>query len=273
MSLINPSPFDSFQFPELTVVPQEQVEFCIGQFKACILQLVQQNQLPFIHLSTYQQSPPNLYQDLLGVSAMYCQKSPQNQAIIFSMLDHKISSVVSSTNSSSWLTEDYLVRVQALIVYQIIRLFDGDIRLRANAERHFATLEAWTKHLLATGSKLHSDSSSNGYSFERWVLDESVRRTVLMSVMLKAMYSLIKDGFCDSVPLMATLPVSVNGALWNMSKEEWYHASLSSESNLLTYQDFINAWGDGASLYTDVYETILLVACKHNIRKPSLWLV
>lgn len=40
-----------------------------------------------------------------------------------------------------------LIRVQALLLYQTIRVFDGDIRLRANADKHMDMLHNWNKHL------------------------------------------------------------------------------------------------------------------------------
>jgi hypothetical protein len=264
-------PFNSFPFPERTTIRQEQIDFCISQFKAFIPQLVQQNRSPFIHPDSYQRVPPVAYQDLLGVSAMYCHKSPQNQIVIFSMLDSRISSLMQSSKSS-WSAKDYLVGLQALIIYQIIRLFDGDVRQRANAERDMGILDAWTCQLHLTENICYNDGFSES-PYRHWVFLESIRRTVTMSIMVQAMYSLTKDGFCTSVPLMATLPVSVDGALWDAPEETWWQSTLGFGGDLSTYQDFVNRWNGGQALYTDIYESILLGACRHNLRRPPLMLV
>jgi hypothetical protein len=266
------SPLDSFPFPERTTISQEQSDFCIKQFKGFIPRLVQQNQSPFIHPNSYQQMPPAVYQDLLGVSAMYCQKSPQNQSIIFSTLDSRISSLIESSKSSSWLAKDYLVSVQALVMYQIIRLFDGDIRQRANAERHLELLQIWTFRLHSRCNIFRNDSDTES-PYQRWVFIESTRRTITMSIMVQAMYSLVRDGYCTSVPLLATLPVSVDGALWKLPEESWWQTTLGLGGDLFTYQDFVNHWNGGQDLYTDTYESILLGACRHNIRRPPLMLI
>ena len=265
-------PLHSFPFPELTTLNSEQVDFCIGQFKACVLQLVQQNNSPFVHSLSYQHTPPNLYQDLLGVSAMYSQKTPQNQTIVFAMLDNRISTLVASSNSSAWSMEDTLVNVQALVVYQIIRLFDGDIRQRANAERHFPMLDTWTCQLRTLANNLMNDNLMTHWSlYERWVFIESSRRTVMMSVMVQAVYAVAKEGVCSLVPFLATLPISVNGVLWKMSEEEWWQCTLGLGSDLLTYQEFMNEWDRGTTFQTDAFETILLVACKHKLgHRPFL---
>lgn len=261
------SSVNSFPFPERTTIRQEQIHFCIKQFKGFIPQLVGQNRSPFIHPDSYQRMPPPVYQDLLGVCAMYCQKSPQNQTLIFSILDSRISSLIESSNSSSWLVNDYLVGVQALIMYQIIRLFDGDIRQRANAERHLELLQTWTFRLHSISNIFHNECDIKS-PYERWVFIESTRRTITMSIMVQAMYSLVKDGYCTSVPLMATLPVSVDGFLWNLPEESWWKHTLGLGGDLFTYQDFINQWSGGHTLYTDTYESILIGACRHNIRRP-----
>ncbi|KAJ4289266.1 hypothetical protein N0V88_007016 [Collariella sp. IMI 366227] len=42
----------------------------------------------------------------------------------------------------------HLARTQALFVYQLVRLFDGDVRARAQAESHMETLTTWAKQML-----------------------------------------------------------------------------------------------------------------------------
>ncbi|KAK9415874.1 putative Alcohol dehydrogenase [Seiridium unicorne] len=260
---------ESLQVPVRTILKQAQIDFCIDQFQSFIPQLVQQNQLPFIHPASYQDAPPVVYQDLLGLSAMYCQKSLQNRAVIFSMLDSRIDSLVNSSKTSSWSTKDYLVGVQALIMYQIIRLFDGDIRQRANAERQSGTLEDWTLHLQSSINLLYEDCSNESL-YKCWIFVESARRTILMSILLQALYSSLKDGFCTSVPRMANLPVTVNGALWSVPEETWWQFTLGSGGDLMTYHDFTVKWNEGQPLYTDIYETILLAACIPTLARPPI---
>lgn len=261
---------NSFPYPERATIRQEQLDFCILQFKDIILQLVHQNRAPFIHHDSYQLAPPVAYQDLLGISAMYCQKTPQNQTITFSMLDSRISSLIGSSKSSPWSTKDYLVGVQAMIIYQIIRLFDGDIRQRAKAEGQFRILETWTSQLHATSNYDESDTES---PYQRWIFIESARRSVTMSIMVQAIYSILKDGYCTSVPEMTTLPVSVNGALWVASEDVWWQTTLGLGGELITYEDFLAQWNGGQDLYAGIYESILIGACRHNVRRPTLMLL
>ena len=170
--------------------------------------------------------------------------------------------------------EETLVGVQALVIYQIIRLFDGDIRQRANAERHFPLLETWTCRLRSLANNLMSDNSVAQWSlYQRWIFIESARRTVMMSTMVQGMYNVVKNGVCSLVPFLATLPISINGALWNMSEEEWWQSTLGLGSELLPYSEFVDEWSSGAAMQIDAFETILLVACKHNLSKQRYLLL
>ncbi len=106
--------------------------------------------------------------------------------------------------------------------------------------------------------------------YQRWVFVESARRTILMSVMVQAMYSVLKDGVCTCVPRIEKLPISANGALWNMSEEDWWQTTLGFGGDLLTYREFVDKWNAGPTFQKDAYETILLAACKHNLKRPSI---
>jgi hypothetical protein len=194
---------------------------------------------------------------------MYCQKGPDNQQLVFSLLDRSISRLIS--NSSSCGFEELLLGTQALIFYQIIRLFDdSSIRQRVNAERQLGVLDAWTTRLKNMGAACQDGLLPSKSTYEHWVAMESARRTVVVSVMLQAIYSLLKNGSCSSVPLMATLPVSLDGKLWSLSEDDWWQATSGAQNELVTYREYVRKWTHGDPLQIDAYETIILEACKHN---------
>jgi hypothetical protein len=198
---------------------------------------------------------------------MYCQKSPRNSQLILDMLRSGISGLVKA--SSTYSFQDLLLAVQALLVYEIIGLFDGDMNFRAAAEKWLSLLEKWTSQLI-DASIAYEQVRRHDDEFESWVAIESARRTVLCSFMLQAVHVLAMGGQCTSVPFMATLPVSSNGFLWNMSKEEWLNANPSTQSSPITYREFVSEWASGKVFSIDTYETILLYACKHNADRMIL---
>jgi hypothetical protein len=179
--------------------------------------------------------------------------------MIFRILDFKLASLVQQ--SSVWLSpEDNLLGLQALILYQIIRIFDGDIRQRANAERNFALVNCWTLRLHQNYFDTEQRSSTETY--KNWILLESIRRTIMVSVLLRDLFTAMKDGVCELVPLMTNLPVSSMGKLWNTADQGSWKGSSNSEA-LVTYGEFVNSWNSGTVTEIEEYEKMLLVACRH----------
>jgi len=84
-----------------------------------------------------------------------------------------------------------------------------------------------------------------------------------MSIFLQAIYYAMKNGFCDKVPEMAGLPLTVRGELWEAKSEvEWIQATRGSQPDVLTYHEFVDVW-DGSAIGGDVedFQKMLLVAC------------
>ena len=96
---------------------------------------------------------------------------------------------------------DHLARVQALLIYQLLGLYDCNVRLRHLAESHIPVLNSWMGQMVEHASRaLHSDSSvilsaqeeaNAGLSLSdaphcdniwySWILAESIRRTWLVT--------------------------------------------------------------------------------------------
>jgi hypothetical protein len=183
-----------------------------------------------------------------------------NESLIFGILSTKLNDLLSKLPYCS--LEDELASVQALIIYQIIRLFDGDIRQRGMAEAHFQILTAWAMHLRQR-SEFELTPSLQSSPYRKWLFIESARRTVLMAIFLQAIYCGIKDGYCSSVPEMAGLPLTVRGDLWEVRSEgEWMQATCGSQPDVLTYHEFVEAFDGGqAGGVVEDFQKALLVAC------------
>jgi hypothetical protein len=84
-----------------------------------------------------------------------------------------------------------------------------------------------------------------------------------MSVHLQSVYSVIRDEVCYLVPLLSALPMTQNAALWMMSEHSWWQTVTPPAVSLVTYAEYVDQWNDGEIVEIDIYEKILLVACKH----------
>lgn len=127
-----------------------------------------------------------------------------------------------------------LARLHALIVYQIIRLFNGEIHTRHVAEGHMAVQDTWAHKHPHLASRTLSDSrsvatqlirfplrSSNNsqQQWSMWLLSESIRRTWLVAVSFFPTFSALQQGW--SVCPGSVMYTNCSG-LWDAaSATEW----------------------------------------------------
>lgn len=261
----------AYQFDDLfspTLIPpknisltKDKLDSCVQYFRSYITNIVQNGRTPFIDPRIYEENalPPCL-EDVYCVCAAYLSKTTANETMIFRIMSRKFDELLSKRPYYSF--EDELASVQALIIYQILRLFDGDIRQRGIAEAHFQLLEAWAMSLRQR-SELEIPLLIQASPYRRWLFIESVRRTVLMSIFLRAIYYCIRDGFCDKVPDLAPLPLTVRGELWEAKSEsEWIQATSGIQPDVLTYHEFVEVWDGGpAGGNVEEFQKVLLLAC------------
>src|SRR6478752_6041213 len=82
----------------------------------------------------------NINADAHSSCALYMAKNRVNSPIIFRSIESRVNDLLSAPPPITPL--DCLAHTQALILYQIIRLYDGDIGARTSAERIIPAIEA-----------------------------------------------------------------------------------------------------------------------------------
>lgn len=102
--------------------------------------------------------------------------------------------------SAAMTGHEKLARTQALLLLQTVRCFDGDVALRAQAERDMGVLETWLKELEGLRDNLDDVHLLDDLalrqrpprSWEVWVFNECVRRTVLMGHIFTTLFDILK---------------------------------------------------------------------------------
>jgi hypothetical protein len=218
--------------------------------------LFREGKTPFIHPRAYDPIMPQPLQEACCASAPYLGKTDANRAMVWDIVTSKATQ--SMEPRSPWSVSKHLVCVQALIIFQIIRLFDGDIRERADAERHDETLAQWTDNLaLRTGVTASSDSILPA-AWESWVFEEVVCRTIVVSRMVQAMFSIQKLGYCTLVAAVTELSFTVQKAFWDApTATHWQRAVKEKNRFHAPRTDFTEALS--TATLDDVDELGLLV--------------
>ncbi|KAL3478295.1 hypothetical protein BJX99DRAFT_224605 [Aspergillus californicus] len=216
---------------------QARVDFAAKKLAGVPKTFSQQGQTMFIHRILVQDRIPPALQDALGACALYCLKNTDNQVLVFRNLERRRQQLIANIDPLLATKTDLLEALQALILYQIMSLFDGDIRLRAQAEADEPILLMWANHLMLRTRQVQPPSApaeaqylpgSTFTDWRRWLIEESSRRTVITAFMLKGVYSFLKLGR-DTVPDLR-MSFTAQAALWNSQSEiSWRRAQSERE--------------------------------------------
>ena len=221
-----------------TTLARLETDNAVHQFKTYPDKWLKEGKAPFIHAALYASNMPKALQDAYCACAIYATKTENNEHIVFSIIEAKATELLRSYNPS-WTSLDLLAAIQSLLIFQIIRLFDGDIRQRALAEQAEATLGTWTEALCDMTVAERNITAITAPSWISWTFAESVRRTVIMSFFLRGIYSLIKQSFCTVAARVTSYSFTGQQGLWSaQSAFQWEKARQSLPQHWISKMDF-----------------------------------
>ncbi|KNG84658.1 hypothetical protein ANOM_006126 [Aspergillus nomiae NRRL 13137] len=244
-------------FPETSAIDKWSTKQLLQSIKSYPRMFARSRKAPFIHHRLYDVYLPEAIQDAFTVSVSYYNRTPETEDTIFRILEAKTANLLNQHHPENTL-EEFLAAVQALLIFHIIQLFDGDIRQRSLAEQNMDTLRAWTMRLQVRASEL-----GPAPTWREWILAESVRRTVIVSILIEGLYSVLKVGHCTIVRALSVLPFTSGAALWDVTTDaSWLAQSHRLGSDTVLYGDFARAFENGRVLgKLDAFEKTLLAPC------------
>lgn len=106
------------------------------------------NATPFLHRRLYRDHTPHCILSCFATSALYANRTPANTAMVMRAIQSSVRELIDAESGRIIATPtEKLARSQALFLYQIIRLFNGDVALRAQGERDTPLLLTWLVEL------------------------------------------------------------------------------------------------------------------------------
>ncbi|KAK6063153.1 hypothetical protein SCUP515_12679 [Seiridium cupressi] len=124
--------------------PTTPLHYVINRVKDFTTDMATQTATPFLHQRLYRDYTPPCILSCFAATTLYANRTPANAAMILRTLQAHVHELASTEGSRIIFTPvDKLARTQALFLYQIIRLFDGDIALRAQGEKDLPVLLIW----------------------------------------------------------------------------------------------------------------------------------
>ncbi|CAN9241007.1 unnamed protein product [Alternaria sp. RS040] len=249
----------------------ESWQWVINELKRCPRDLAMRGETLFLHKELYRSMMPAAIRTALGLSATYCLLNESNRHVMFKAIDAGVSDLLQTPSLSGvnivrakngqdggmTLIEE-LARLQALLLYQMIRMYDGGLEQRALVDLQRGIMTTRALQLLR---RLRAERD-NDHGWHAWIVAESIRRTVLTVYMFYAVYSIAIHGFCIDFPTIAKLPVSTSPELWHSEDLHPPQRWSNEMEQTLSYEDYTEAWMVSPHITLLPYEKFLVVPCK-----------
>lgn len=236
---------------------QARTEYAVGRLVLQVRALAETGQTAFIHHTHVDASP--ILRDALAACSLDVMRNSVNVFLIRSEIARRAELLVEATETAISLTPpgshstmnlDLLPAVQAMLIYQCMRLFStGDVAQQAQAERDTEPLARWVG-ILQGRTQWSRDNSAGGTQlalsvWKDWIQAESIRRTVIFAELLDGIYNFFRFGWYRASAKMAKLGFTGQVALWEArSAAEWHQAVGQRpwfEVNISTFHDDIEA--------------------------------
>lgn len=260
-----PLPYPSRDFAASTSLPPARLSYCARLLLNCVREVVTEVETSFIKRKSAYKERPEPFKDAYCACAVYTCRTDSNDMIVQEVVLETYARLMLTPPTQN-LTND-MAGLQAVLLLHILLLFDGDIRFRSKAESQMDMIRDKVLRL----QRLAGSESVDGQelaSYDRWILMESVRRTIMMATLVECIYMNLKDGFTNTASFLAMLPITVSGALWRArSESEWRFVSTRVPMTILPYGEALKFWTEEAARdQLDGLQKLLVVSCKGDLK-------
>lgn len=209
---------------------------------------------PFIHKSLYRNAYPDTLRAAFGASIGCASIKRRKDVKLYKAIDNQISRLLSPASPGT--LQNDLAQLQAIVLYQIIRLCYGDLEQRIVAERQEFHVRSQALALL---NRVQEESRKAHQTWEIWVLLESIRRTVVIAFKLYSSYRYYTHGICSEKAAISMLPVSSKIGSW--TSEDRYSEYPGSDNIMSTEEFRRSGWAAASGKGFDPFEMLILVGC------------
>ncbi|KAI0385795.1 hypothetical protein F5Y04DRAFT_244671 [Hypomontagnella monticulosa] len=180
--------------------PSTRVAYAMNVFKNFHATFARDNCTIYMHPRLYASNPPRWVLQAFSVCVLYTNQTEATRGFVVRIIYENVKDLIETAGSTALTPQEKLARVHALMVYQTIRMFDGDVTLGQQADDDISLQETWNGELGKIRDNLEEFAELDiaeirqrpPESWERWLFAESVRRTYIMCSVLKTYWDLLK---------------------------------------------------------------------------------
>ncbi|RYP15869.1 hypothetical protein DL765_005445 [Monosporascus sp. GIB2] len=124
--------------------PKASLHYIVNRVKGFVTDVATRNATPFLHRYLYRDHTPHCILSCFAANVLYANRTRANTAMVMLTLHRSVRELVDAEAGRIVATPvEKLARTQALFLYQVIRLLDGNVILRAQGERDIPLLLTW----------------------------------------------------------------------------------------------------------------------------------
>ncbi|KAK2006277.1 hypothetical protein LZ32DRAFT_623068 [Colletotrichum eremochloae] len=236
------------------ILSPTESRWVFDQFRDSPLTFAEQGGTMFIHPGLFHSALPLPLRTAFGICAGAMTMNERNRKLLFKVIAAEASDMLSPVAAGVTLLEN-LARLQATVLYQMIRFFKGGLEERVLAERQEFLVRSYGLKLL---QRADNELPSVQPSWEAWVLAESIRRTAVVAFKLYTIYWAFKYGCCTESMALTMLPVSTKPCVWASRDIYLRHEDRDITT---TYGEFRSTWAAAPRADADNFERMILTGC------------
>ncbi|KAF8856289.1 hypothetical protein BDZ45DRAFT_654346 [Acephala macrosclerotiorum] len=226
---------------------------------------------PFIHARLYQTRFPRCVKDDYAALTCYVGKTSHNERLVLKVVEDGVVELVGEYSTSARTLDglDHIPRVQALLIYEIISLYDGDIRLRRLAESYIPILNKWMKEMVQVASTQSDSLGARDLSFPSppsqilappQILSETIRRTWVVGSGIQVVYLALQGK--GPMPCQGGMMFSTRKEVWEASSAvAWEKLCSEVHVGLMQMADAERLFGEVNPKEVNEFTKVLLEVC------------
>ncbi|KAF2828654.1 hypothetical protein CC86DRAFT_288181 [Ophiobolus disseminans] len=217
-----------------------RINWSIEQLKLAPRSMVEQNGTPWQHSMLYENHMPRHLQDAYAACALYNARNGTNDEFVARFIRERVRDILADPIPQQ--PNELLARAHAVMLYQIMLVFGGDVRLYSQAELLLPLMEEIGTALLPlsaqqidpTGSLPFYPSTAASSAWAAYMFRESFRRTILSLYLFITLCYLLRG---ETAPCSTHLAFgnrfTLSAHLWNAKSAFEYAIAWNDEKHFL----------------------------------------
>lgn len=258
---------------DMEPLARSRVGYAIDQLKSAPRMMVENNSTLWCHAMFYDENMPRLLQDAHAASALYNARNDINAELIVRHITNRVDELIAMPLPTAPV--DVIARAHAMMLYQIMLVFGGNLRFYRHAEALIPHLEDVGNRLLEVNSQaLDSNDSTNQVplypmttaraAWELFMFQETLRRTLLSLFQLVALCRLLHgQSICCTSSLSRGNKVTLSSHLWRARNAFEFAIAWNEKKHFLVHNlDFTELLSKAQPDDIDDFAKILLVSLR-----------